>query len=275
MLILYPAEGLANRLRAIDSALRYCEKTGQRLSVHWRRDKRLCDCCWDDLFQPEKIVSSAGKGWERLQRVYKLKRHSRLFCRLLDALGALHIIRIFGPDDWSALRSFVERGGTCIWTVVESFSVFCWPEGEDFKKEFFRPSDEVQERLAYMTANFDSHTVGVHVRRTDNKDSLRLSPLESFTSKMRLHLAEDNAARFFVCSDDASVKSFLVREFGEEMISTPSGSLSRDSLDGMKQAAVELFALSRTSYIIGSYYSSFSEMASYLGGIKLEVAMKS
>ena len=46
--------------------------------------------------------------------------------------------------------------------------------------------------------------------------------------------------------------------------------LTRDSLDGMKMAVAELFALSRTSKIIGSYYSSYSQIAAELGNIAIE-----
>ncbi len=53
----------------------------------------------------------------------------------------------------------------------------------------------------------------------------------------------------------------------------PSGSISRNSEDGIIQAACELFALANTQKIIGSYWSSFGEIAARLGNIDIEICV--
>ena len=75
--------------------------------------------------------------------------------------------------------------------------------------------------------------------------------------------------RFFLATDDAEIKRRLLDRFGEDRIITARMELRRDSQEGMKGAVLDLFALSRTEKIIGSYYSSYSEIAAELGGIEL------
>jgi hypothetical protein len=48
----------------------------------------------------------------------------------------------------------------------------------------------------------------------------------------------------------------------------------RDSADGVVQAAVELYALSRTQRVYGSYWSSFSHTAAHIGGIQEFTVLK-
>jgi hypothetical protein len=50
--------------------------------------------------------------------------------------------------------------------------------------------------------------------------------------------------------------------------------LNRHSKEGILEAVLEIYSLSKTARIFGSYYSSYSEMAAKLGKIKLEVLKK-
>jgi hypothetical protein len=77
-----------------------------------------------------------------------------------------------------------------------------------------------------------------------------------------------------VASDDTSVKEQLLQIFGAERIIIPTGIINRDSEEGIRQAVIEMYALSSTNRILGSYYSSFSEIASSIGNVKLEVLKK-
>lgn len=58
--------------------------------------------------------------------------------------------------------------------------------------------------------------------------------------------------------------------YGKRIL-TNTPPLNRDSLEGMIGAVVDLWSLSRTKKIWGSYYSSYSEMAAILGNINLEI----
>lgn len=47
--------------------------------------------------------------------------------------------------------------------------------------------------------------------------------------------------------------------------------LSRNSVAGMVDGAIDLYCLAATRRIIGSYWNSYSEIAAELGGIDLEI----
>lgn len=266
MLILYPVEGLANRMRAIDSAIRWSKETNIRCSIRWWRDPRLLDARWGDLFLPlPELKEASDKANERFLFFFKLKRHSRLFRGLLKLLEKLHILRVFSPDDWAELREMAAKKEHYIWAIAQTFSIFWWPEGERFQSNLFQLTPELRERLNKETSRFNTNTIGVHIRRTDHKLAIQESPTEKFISAIEKELETNVTSLFYVCSDDNTVKQQLLSEFGIEHIILPDGKLARSSAEGIMQATVELFALAATKRIIGSVGSSFSEMAGFLG----------
>jgi hypothetical protein len=128
----------------------------------------------------------------------------------------------------------------------------------------------MQDQVNNETNSFSDSTIGVHIRRTDNLRSINTSPIEAFISKME-NLVNSNAEfNFYVASDDIEVKKILKQKFGEKII-LPQGVLSRNTKEGIRQAVVELYALSRTNKILGSFYSSYSEAAADIGNIELQV----
>ena len=52
---------------------------------------------------------------------------------------------------------------------------------------------------------------------------------------------------------------------------TTDAELQRNTLTGMQDAVVDLWCLAATSLVVGSYYSSFSDTATELGGQPLEI----
>ena len=59
--------------------------------------------------------------------------------------------------------------------------------------------------------------------------------------------------------------------FGEKIIIYPKTNFDRLENGFLKEGLIELFLLSKTKHIIGSYLSSFTEMAWWLGGCKAKI----
>ena len=76
---------------------------------------------------------------------------------------------------------------------------------------------------------------------------------------------------FYLCSDDEHTKQFFQTELWINKVKMPEGAISRNSEEGIVQAACEMFALSKTKKIIGSYWSSFGEIAARMGNIEIEI----
>jgi hypothetical protein len=73
-----------------------------------------------------------------------------------------------------------------------------------------------------------------------------------------------------LATDDAQEEKLLKNRYGSRII-THQKVLDRSSLQGIKDAMVDLYTLSATDAIWGSYWSSFSDMAATIGNKKKEV----
>ena len=135
-----------------------------------------------------------------------------------------------------------------------------------------RPIPEIQQEIDAITQLFAPNTIGVHIRRTDNKASISGSPTTAFIDAMKKELETDNKVHFFVATDDTSVRTLLQNTFPGRIITQEFHKCHRDTLSGMKQAVVDLFCLARTTKIIGSYWSSFTDTAAEIGNTPLLIA---
>lgn len=115
-----------------------------------------------------------------------------------------------------------------------------------------------------------ANAYGVHIRRGDHSYSTKMSPLELFVQRMDTLIASESDATFYLATDSEQVKQELHSRYGNRVHSY-QGELSRSSVIGMQGAVIDLFCLSRTKQILGSTHSSYSEVASELGHIPLEV----
>ena len=77
---------------------------------------------------------------------------------------------------------------------------------------------------------------------------------------------EENLTHFF---------GHYQKAFPGRIVAQPVQSVRRDTLAGMQDAVVDLFCLSRTRKLLGSYWSSFSDMAAELSGIPLQIVKTS
>jgi hypothetical protein len=113
-----------------------------------------------------------------------------------------------------------------------------------------------------------ANTVGVHVRRTDNDEAIRSSTLDGFVQKMSEFVKKETNICFFLATDDPLVEQELVKKFGDRIITFQKSALSRNSIQGIQDALVDIIMLSRTRELIGSHWSSFTEYASLFSGEK-------
>jgi hypothetical protein len=84
----------------------------------------------------------------------------------------------------------------------------------------------------------------------------------AFTSVDPVNERKTVACRFFIASNSAEVKQYLVSKF-EDTVSV-SGDYSRSSSDGVFFALIEWLLLAETSLIINTYGSSFAVEAAQM-----------
>lgn len=263
-----PTGGLANRMRATAAAVALARRHDCRLRIVWHRDAGL-NCAFARLFLPIGLPDVQLDEARPLDRflcdrprrgnfhLSALPLRLRYDGILLDADHAEAFSRQSFPfDTWmrGKRRPF-----------IASCYEFC-PADDTLFRQLFVPSAEVQDRMRRNTARFTTHTVGIHIRRTDNVMSIAHSPLSLFVRAMEEEIQAHPDARFFVASDSETDKAELADRFGDRIL-TSAAPADRNSTEGMLEGAADFFTLGQTCRVIGSFYSSFSVIAARMHGI--------
>ena len=178
--------------------------------------------------------------------------------------------RIKNEEGYDALLEAIKAEESI---YIKAFGPICEVNADSYS--FLKPSQYIEKKGAELFGKIDAHTVGVHVRRTDHTEAIANSPLELFINRMKDELVADSEAKFFVATDDATVRQELREALPEDkLIFNEKGIIDRDSKEGIEDAFVEMLALSRCNKILGSYNSTFSLLPSYIGNIPLEVVAR-
>lgn len=258
-----PHAGLCNRMRAIASGIRIAQKMGARANVYWNVTPD-CNAKFKDLFadlQMDGVTLVENKSL-----MYKVKMRKYLNVPLmLQKLCNDQVIYDFDRNcrgDIFPLLNFKKS------LLLHSCYIMC---DYDSLALMFKPAPSVNLEIEKLTSSFSARTIGIHIRGTDHTRSKTQSPLSKFLELMDAEIDKDDAVTFFLATDELDVKQMILKKYGARII-TNQVQLNRNTHEGMKGGVVDLFALSRTSKIIGSYGSSYSEVAAELGGIELLVA---
>lgn len=157
------------------------------------------------------------------------------------------------------------RGQIFIQTCLQFFNV-----ENHFK--MFRPSENINKHIASITDKFVADMVGVHIRRTDQVKSIEYSKTENFIELMHREVKENPQVCFYLATDDMKEEEIIRKEFPDRIISNEKRTLARDSEEGMFDAVVDLYCLAKCNRLIGSYWSSFTDIAAALYGIDAKIA---
>jgi hypothetical protein len=143
-------------------------------------------------------------------------------------------------------------------SIVETDIDFFLPE---FKVTDFKLVDNINQTVCdFVFQNNISEAIGIHIRRTDNVVAIRNSPISLFYTEMDNEIRINDKIKFFVASDDDTVVNELKLKYPQRIF-TFATNKTRNHQDGIEQATAELFILSKSKKIYGTYWSSFSEMA--------------
>ena len=271
-LLFVPSGGLANRMRAVVSAYNLSLHTGVGLRVLWFRDWAL-DAPFHEIFKPiseidirEGVSLTDKLLYDRPRKknfwIPKLFQKLIFEQRLDEPMVTPLKKKNFDFDSWAR--------GKKSW--MSCYQVFGNPDDKLYS-QLFHPVDAVMNQVEDYEKRFSPHTIGFHVRRTDNAASIDQSPIELFidAGKKEIDLHDDTA--IYVATDDEPTKSELRRQFGDRLI-TPSEAASRSSVEGIRGGLVDMYTLAKTQTIYGSAGSSFSPMAARIGGNKLVILQK-
>jgi hypothetical protein len=270
-IVVKPFGGLANRMRSVDSAAILAGIFNIKLNVIWEMSPEL-NCSFGRLFKPADILD--------------VKEHivngfiARIYDHAYRDLSKIGIKFPLGFDKYLLDKDFAEikKNQSDIVEVFASYrSVFVRTFHQFFMNdksfEIFRPIDELESQIRKFTNKFTQNTIGIHIRRTDNLNSIKFSPIEEFIKLMYEELNRYPDASFYLATDSSNDESKLKEIFGDRIIIRQK-SLSRNSEKGIQDSLVDLYCLSNTKKIIGSFYSSFSDVAAQINHIELKIVYK-
>lgn len=266
-ILLVPTGGLCNRMRAIASCLFWANSLNLPLKVMWNNYAGL-RADFHNLFEPVtryNISMCENKRW-----LFNINgRKDYLKRALLLKMMYQTSFNYAEQNSGSIIGKFNPLVGKNM-LVISCYSI-C--KHIDYAS-IFVPIKAIQTKVDEIASSFSENTIGIHIRRTDNTASIQKSPLEMFVGYMKEELARNAQTMFYLALDDNAVKEELKKQFDNHIITYDEIIPERDSLQGMMHAVTELYILSRTRKIYGSYASSYSQTAAEIGHAEYIQVMK-
>lgn len=267
MIIIEPVGGLSNRMRVIASAMLLQKKLKCKLVCIWNENTEL-NAPFHVLF--ENIsglrIQSKSKKYTYLKSSNQNTLLKKFVVKILN--------KILGIDYCIKQKDFKELFGTKnidIFEFANKHQNIYIHTGEEFGNNFsefqrFKPIKEIQDKIEQVGIKSDE-TIGIHIRRTDNIQSIENSPNELFIAKLYKEINRNINVVFFLSTDDPNIEKELINRFCDKII-TREKVLNRNTITGIQDAVVDMYCLSKTALIYGSYWSSFSDISSRIGKIK-------
>jgi len=285
--------GLCNRLAPLISTFRICKEKGLKLFVFWSsRVGRWPftfhgseDMGFLDLFKPiegVQFVSTIPSSVNPINIDYQGNYRDLKDNTFLDSTWNL----IGDPtlDDEKEVRAYTHWPPKFGMVGESRYS-------ESLRKYFklLKPVEKIQEKIDNIVSQFGSHTVGVHIRRSDrlpntipidpgNRAVIVTTADERICKRLDSILKEDPNVKFFIATDHTPTDFFYRSRYGDSIVDAIDffGGLMRrgeNSNLGTMNGVIDMFGLSRCNYIMGSTHSSFSTIAWLLAekGIPLEI----
>jgi len=276
MIIIEPFGGLANRMRVIASAIDLSNKTNQKIKLIWIANSDL-NCEFSDLFKPIKDIEITNRisKYKFIKATNQEKKYKRILAYFINKIiGIDYCIKEqdFGKYIWNRKIDLLEI------VSGNKNTYFQTCEELNFEKnliyfENFKLNDDIQSITNEIVNSFNENIIGIHIRRTDNNKSIEISPTSLFIENIINELKINSNTNFFLATDDLATEKELKEKFADKII-TYEKELSRNTKKGIIDAVVDLYCLSKTKYIFGSYWSSFSDIASRIGKIKFVTIKK-
>ncbi len=260
-----PTAGLANRLRAFASGVYIGNKLNKTILIKWFKTNE-CYASFEDLFMPilkDSIEINSYKGHSKLSYLPPTKKNFYIPYVIRKFFYSKEINNFNIKIDGNIFQYLPKKGNIYLSS--------CHSMAKHYPlKKLFVPTLEIQELIKSVTKKFSTNVIGIHIRRTDNIKAIQKNTINDFIKKMDTEIKKNPSTKFYLATDSENTKKELSNYFGNRIISFNTV-LNRNTTDGMKGAVVDLWCLSSTKYIIGSYYSSYSELAAELGNIDLVI----
>lgn len=279
---LKPINGLGNRLRAINSLLSFAKKTNKNLKIYWAESEGFSNAKFEELFE----IYNLDDDIEFIEKEEYLEACANYFCLHENFEQSEVTLEYFIKDPMYTYKiinenNFCYEGSSGLSYIFSN--VMPIEEDNSFLSSL-KPSKEIKEKILSIKNKFDKNTVGVHIRRGDAinspwRECFLNSDDKMFFERIEEILKKDESTKFFLSTDCEETNTKFVERFKEKIIFQEKAFNKKDlshkqKKDLQKEAAVDMFLLSNTNYILGTNWSSFSDVSSKIGNKEIEIIKK-
>jgi hypothetical protein len=223
MLVVWSRAGLANRLHALINALYLQQKTNRVVYSCWPLNEHL-QVPVHELFQYPLPLIEESIARDMLQAPLS---H---VCRFLETQRPITNVSVRTPLVLEEIPSSFIR--------------------EVLKGVVWHPALLERVKVERLRYSLNDQTIGIHARGTD------ITSLTQLQIEVKKALYRIGSAKILICSDEPQVLGDIV---SPRIVRTACG--SRHTLEGMKQAVVDLLLLSGTKIRYYSPMSTYSWIA--------------
>ncbi len=248
-----PYGGLCNRMRCVTSAYQYAVDHHMELTIIWCRLDE-CNCDFHSLFcfageLKVHVIEIPYCDDARFQRIYY-----RVLKNVLKR-AVKHFYYFYNGEEQD-----LQEGA-----YIRSFAN--WYPSEN-QYALLKLNEKLQARVDKLVEANNHNLIGVHIRRTDNTVSISNSPTELYFKQISKVREAYKGSKIYIASDDADEILRIRQYFGmDQTVILEGADRSRNTQQGIWDAAVELYILANCKAIIGSYYSSYTDTAAALYNI--------
>jgi len=262
--------GLGNRIKCLISTIKYYDEMGSRdisiinkcsftPNVYWPIND-ACGCKFEDLFEQSVILKEVCRG-----ELYGIEVDAKYNDAYIN-------------KSWKFIDSNNEpldfKYHKLSQAKINEFLPYFWhltPKKDiaDVAQSFFNK---------YKDSFNKSEVIGVHIRKGDFKVAYdgraEVSKETDFVEKMRCLLEINPNYKFLLCTEDEETEERFRLRFGSNhIIYFPKRFRDRSATESVKESFVDILLLSKCPIIIGTFLSTFTEVAWWMGRCKARVVI--
>ena len=253
-IVVIPSQGFANRMRMIASSYILAEYMKLEHYICWNPHND-CNIKFDEIWESHPFKTIEFNTFSTSKYLY---------CGYVHTMHVMD--QILNPGN---VKYIILTGGHEFKHPAMNDSEFLHHKYKLYSQLQFKIPQTSQLTLPHIYGSIHIRTITAKDEK-DVKNSYQCnfpqnSPIEEYLRILKL---VDDDVPLCVISNDPAMYFIFAKKFPTKKIfSSKPESFDRDSSDGMCNAIKDFVILSRSSFIIGSYYSSFSDEASFVNTI--------
>jgi len=266
MIISYNQGGICNRIKCWISTQRYSIENNISYKVIWNiinnyeTNHHILNCKFSDLFQNDCELKNYPK--DKIIR-YNLPDFIIFDCDNLSnnfSQFKSNCKKQFIPKD-KFKRNIDFEYLRIPDNVIQNYLPF-------FKN--IKLNNKLEQKINKFSQNFNKHTISLHIRSWNLPNEEGRQTLLNL-KKIKEKLKTFNQIPIFLVTDNRN----LISEFSEFNILTypRESKIDRNSTLSIQEDLIELYLLSKNKTMILSHFSTFSEVAWWLGGCTKNVSV--